>query len=72
MISLLDTPKAIQIKSFTKIFNTSDDVSKDAIFAALVYDIMNMEVFAYLIDWVSLRPEVSAQRFNNCPSYIFS
>ena len=58
MISLLDTPKAIQIKSYTKIFNTSDDVSKDAIFAAL-----NMEVFVYLIDWVSLRPEVSAQRF---------
>ena len=37
---------------------TSDDVSKDAIFAAL-----HMEVFVYLIDWVSLRPEVSAQRF---------
>ena len=35
MISLFDTPKAIQIKSYTKIFNTSDDVSKDAIFAAL-------------------------------------
>ena len=60
MISLFDTPKAIQIKSYTKIFNTSDDVSKDAIFAGLVH---NMEVFVYLIDWVSLRPEVSAQRF---------
>ena len=38
MMSLFDTPKAIQIKSYTKIFNTSDDVSKDAIFAALVYN----------------------------------
>ena len=46
MISLFDTPKAIQIKSFTEIFNTSDDVSKDAIFAAPVH----MEVFVYLID----------------------